>query len=68
MKENNCHLFIYLFILLIKIVKSAAYVAYHVFCIFVQEKHKQELEDMRKAGHEALTIIVEEFKVNELPS
>ncbi|RMC02911.1 hypothetical protein DUI87_20104 [Hirundo rustica rustica] len=26
------------------------------------EKHKQELEDMRKAGHEALTIIVEEFK------
>ncbi|KAM7055967.1 coiled-coil domain-containing protein 91 isoform 3-T5 [Acridotheres tristis] len=27
-----------------------------------QEKHKQELEDMRKAGHEALTIIVEEFK------
>ncbi|KAM6417305.1 coiled-coil domain-containing protein 91 isoform 2-T6 [Pluvialis apricaria] len=28
----------------------------------VQEKHKQELEDMRKAGHEALSIIVEEFK------
>ncbi|NXE38317.1 CCD91 protein, partial [Ptilorrhoa leucosticta] len=28
----------------------------------LQEKHKQELEDMRKAGHEALTIIVEEFK------
>ncbi|XP_061844789.1 coiled-coil domain-containing protein 91 isoform X2 [Colius striatus] len=27
-----------------------------------QEKHKQELEDMRKAGHEALSIIVEEFK------
>ncbi|GAB0177329.1 mitochondrial enolase superfamily member 1 [Grus japonensis] len=29
----------------------------------LQEKHKQELEDMRKAGHEALSIIVEEFKV-----
>ncbi|XP_009693866.1 PREDICTED: coiled-coil domain-containing protein 91 [Cariama cristata] len=28
----------------------------------LQEKHKQELEDMRKAGHEALCIIVEEFK------
>lgn len=42
------------------------YIIFSVF--FVQEKHKQELEDMRKAGHEALTIIVEEFKVNELPS
>lgn len=28
-----------------------------------QEKHKQELEDMRKAGHEALSIIVDEYKV-----
>ncbi|XP_068515140.1 coiled-coil domain-containing protein 91 isoform X4 [Anas acuta] len=28
----------------------------------IQEKHKQELEDMRQAGHEALSIIVEEFK------
>ncbi|NWY60665.1 CCD91 protein, partial [Chionis minor] len=28
----------------------------------LQEKHKQELEDMRRAGHEALSIIVEEFK------
>ncbi|XP_053111597.1 coiled-coil domain-containing protein 91 isoform X3 [Hemicordylus capensis] len=28
----------------------------------LQEKHKLELEDMRRAGHEALTIIVEEFK------
>ncbi|XP_014817396.1 PREDICTED: coiled-coil domain-containing protein 91, partial [Calidris pugnax] len=28
----------------------------------LQEKHKQELADMRKAGHEALSIIVEEFK------
>nr|XP_047908755.1 coiled-coil domain-containing protein 91 isoform X4 [Anser cygnoides] len=27
-----------------------------------KEKHKQELEDMRQAGHEALSIIVEEFK------
>nr|XP_003221420.1 PREDICTED: coiled-coil domain-containing protein 91 isoform X3 [Anolis carolinensis] len=28
----------------------------------IQEKHKLELEDLRRAGHEALTIIVEEFK------
>ncbi|KFV70948.1 Coiled-coil domain-containing protein 91, partial [Dryobates pubescens] len=28
----------------------------------LQEKHKQELEDMRRAGHEALSMIVEEFK------
>ncbi|NXG72600.1 CCD91 protein, partial [Baryphthengus martii] len=28
----------------------------------LQEKHQRELEDMRKAGHEALSIIVEEFK------
>uniref|UniRef100_A0A8C6H4U6 Coiled-coil domain containing 91 n=1 Tax=Mus spicilegus TaxID=10103 RepID=A0A8C6H4U6_MUSSI len=27
-----------------------------------KEKHKQELEDMRKAGHEALSIIVDEYK------
>ena len=31
--------------------------------IFFFEKHKQELEDMRKAGHEALSIIVDEYKV-----
>nr|KAF6494078.1 coiled-coil domain containing 91 [Rousettus aegyptiacus] len=29
----------------------------------LQEKHKQELEDMRKAGHEALSIIVDEYKI-----
>ncbi|XP_023569991.1 coiled-coil domain-containing protein 91 [Octodon degus] len=28
----------------------------------LQEKHKQELEDMRKMGHEALGIIVDEYK------
>ncbi|XP_078424243.1 coiled-coil domain-containing protein 91-like isoform X1 [Cetorhinus maximus] len=28
----------------------------------LQEKHKQELEDLRKAGHDALSIIIEEFK------
>ncbi|XP_029108225.1 coiled-coil domain-containing protein 91-like isoform X1 [Scleropages formosus] len=28
----------------------------------LQEKHNKALEDMRKAGHESLTIIVEEFK------
>ncbi|XP_045144378.1 coiled-coil domain-containing protein 91 isoform X3 [Echinops telfairi] len=28
----------------------------------LQEKHKQELEDMRKAGHDALSIIVDEYK------
>ncbi|XP_038039399.1 coiled-coil domain-containing protein 91 isoform X11 [Anas platyrhynchos] len=32
----------------------------------IQEKHKQELEDMRRAGHEALSIIVEEFKHQRL--
>ncbi|XP_048372067.1 coiled-coil domain-containing protein 91 isoform X3 [Sphaerodactylus townsendi] len=30
--------------------------------IKLQEKHKHELEDMRRTGHEALAIIVEEFK------
>ncbi|KAF2979783.1 hypothetical protein EK904_012807, partial [Melospiza melodia maxima] len=34
----------------------------HYKTLQFKEKHKQELEDMRKAGHEALTIIVEEFK------
>ncbi|NXO03705.1 CCD91 protein, partial [Rhinopomastus cyanomelas] len=28
----------------------------------LQEQHQQELEDMRRAGHGALSIIVEEFK------
>ncbi|XP_078076052.1 coiled-coil domain-containing protein 91-like [Mustelus asterias] len=28
----------------------------------LQEKHKLELEDLRKAGHDALSIIIEEFK------
>ncbi|XP_048404956.1 coiled-coil domain-containing protein 91-like isoform X1 [Stegostoma tigrinum] len=28
----------------------------------LQDKHKQELEDLRKAGHDALSIIIEEFK------
>ncbi|XP_044534202.1 coiled-coil domain-containing protein 91 isoform X2 [Gracilinanus agilis] len=28
----------------------------------LQEKHKNQLEDMRKAGHETLTIITEEYK------
>ncbi|XP_013004789.1 coiled-coil domain-containing protein 91 isoform X3 [Cavia porcellus] len=32
----------------------------------LQEKHKQELEDMRKMGHEALGIIVDEYKVEAL--
>ncbi|XP_029061899.1 coiled-coil domain-containing protein 91 isoform X7 [Monodon monoceros] len=32
----------------------------------LQEKHKQELEDMRKAGHEALSIIVDEYKHQRL--
>ena len=29
----------------------------------LQEKHKKELEDVRKAGHDTLAIIVEEYKV-----
>lgn len=38
---------------------------YHgLLFLLLQEKHKQELEDMRKAGHEALSIIVDEYKVN----
>ncbi|XP_072123734.1 coiled-coil domain-containing protein 91-like [Mobula birostris] len=28
----------------------------------LQEKHKQQLEDLRKAGNDALSIIIEEFK------
>lgn len=36
---------------------------FHFFVFVFQEKHKQELEDMRKAGHEALSIIVDEYKV-----
>ncbi|XP_038636790.1 coiled-coil domain-containing protein 91-like isoform X2 [Scyliorhinus canicula] len=28
----------------------------------LQEKHKLELEDLRKAGHDALSVIIEEFK------
>ncbi|XP_051886510.1 coiled-coil domain-containing protein 91-like [Pristis pectinata] len=28
----------------------------------LQEKHKQQLEDLRKAGHGALSIIIDEFK------
>ncbi|KAM6153126.1 coiled-coil domain-containing protein 91 isoform 6-T6 [Erethizon dorsatum] len=32
----------------------------------LQEKHKQELEDMRKMGHEALGIIVDEYKHQRL--
>ncbi|XP_054856749.1 coiled-coil domain-containing protein 91 isoform X2 [Eublepharis macularius] len=32
----------------------------------LQEKHKLELEDMRRTGHEALAIIVEEFKHQRL--
>lgn len=38
---------------------------YHGLLFFLQEKHKQELEDMRKAGHEALSIIVDEYKVED---
>ncbi|XP_048372066.1 coiled-coil domain-containing protein 91 isoform X2 [Sphaerodactylus townsendi] len=34
--------------------------------IKLQEKHKHELEDMRRTGHEALAIIVEEFKHQRL--
>lgn len=36
----------------------------NVIIICLQEKHKLELEDLRRAGHEALAIIVEEFKVS----
>uniref|UniRef100_A0A8C8S9R2 Coiled-coil domain containing 91 n=1 Tax=Pelusios castaneus TaxID=367368 RepID=A0A8C8S9R2_9SAUR len=42
--------------------KEGEFTSHHDRYQKLQEKHKLELEDMRKAGHEALTIIVEEFK------
>ncbi|XP_041113063.1 coiled-coil domain-containing protein 91-like [Polyodon spathula] len=36
--------------------------SYRVRYTQLQEKHKTELDEIRKAGHEALSIIVEEFK------
>ena len=32
-------------------------------CLFVQARHKQEVEQIRSAGHDALAVIVEEYKV-----
>ena len=32
----------------------------------LQSKHQAELEDVRKAGHDTLAIIVEEYKVQSL--
>ena len=29
----------------------------------MQEQHKKEIEEIRKAGHDALAVIVEEYKV-----
>lgn len=42
--------------------KKADEVSYQDDYNQLQEKHKQELEDLRKAGHDALSIIIEEFK------
>ncbi|XP_078272837.1 coiled-coil domain-containing protein 91-like isoform X2 [Rhinoraja longicauda] len=42
--------------------KKADEVSYQDHYNQLQEKHKQELEDLRKAGHDALSIIIEEFK------
>ncbi|NXN62430.1 CCD91 protein, partial [Rynchops niger] len=42
--------------------KKEKAISYQDHYKMLQEKHKQELEDMRKTGHEALSIIVEEFK------
>ncbi|XP_043944128.1 coiled-coil domain-containing protein 91 [Protopterus annectens] len=42
--------------------KEEAASTHHDHYSHLQEKHMQELEEMRKAGHEALSIIVEEFK------
>ncbi|XP_073171430.1 coiled-coil domain-containing protein 91 isoform X6 [Lepidochelys kempii] len=46
--------------------KEGEFISHHDRYKKLQEKHKLELEDMRKAGHEALTIIVEEFKHQRL--
>lgn len=29
----------------------------------MQEQHKKQINEIRKAGHDALTVIVEEYKV-----
>lgn len=29
----------------------------------MQEQHKNDIEEIRKAGHDALAVIVEEYKV-----
>ncbi|XP_059582670.1 coiled-coil domain-containing protein 91 isoform X5 [Alligator mississippiensis] len=42
--------------------KEDIFISYQDHYKELQEKHMHELEDMRKAGHEALSIIVEEFK------
>ena len=31
----------------------------------LQDKHKEELEGLRSAGHDALAVVVEEYKVME---
>ena len=37
---------------------------YHLGYIHqLQEQHKKEIEEIRKAGHDALAVIVEEYKV-----
>ncbi|XP_072341431.1 coiled-coil domain-containing protein 91-like isoform X2 [Scyliorhinus torazame] len=42
--------------------KKAEEISYEDHYNQLQEKHKLELEDLRKAGHDALSIIIEEFK------
>ncbi|NWQ79800.1 CCD91 protein, partial [Columbina picui] len=48
--------------LFIKYIREVSQKTFFIQVFILPEKHKQELEDMRKAGHEALSIIVEEFK------
>ncbi|XP_067906714.1 coiled-coil domain-containing protein 91-like isoform X2 [Heterodontus francisci] len=42
--------------------KRAEEISYQDHYSQLQEKHKQELEDLQRAGHDALSIIIEEFK------
>jgi len=34
-----------------------------IFGFSFQKKHSKELEDVRKAGHQAVSVIIEEYKV-----
>lgn len=35
----------------------------HSVCVLLQLRHKDEIEQIRKAGHDSLAVIVEQYKV-----